>query len=96
MRHYEQKTYKLYRKLNAYNDVVLANYTFTQLSQYQRNRIRRGDTVYIVKYDLVPKQSKSKFKSKKSKKAYRTFFEDYILEKETENMIKYANDKQKK
>ena len=42
----EQKTYKLYLRLNAYNDVVKANYNYTMLSNWDKQRVKNGGTAW--------------------------------------------------
>lgn len=46
MTHQEQSTYKLFRKLNAYNDIVKANYNYTMLTKCDRTRVKNGGTAW--------------------------------------------------
>jgi hypothetical protein len=46
MTHQEQSTYKLFKKLNAYNDIVKANYNYTMLSSNDKRRVNNGGTAW--------------------------------------------------
>lgn len=57
MKIWERKTHKLFLKLNAYNDVVKANYTYFQLDAWDRGRVRNlGETAW--KINKLNKQKK--------------------------------------
>ena len=48
MKHNEIRTHKLYRLLNAYNDVVKANYNYSQLDSWDKVRVNNGGTAWNI------------------------------------------------
>jgi hypothetical protein len=63
MKHNEIRTHKLYRLLNAYNDVVKANYNYLQLNSWDKRKVDNGGTAW----DISKIKMKDYKKNKKDK-----------------------------
>lgn len=66
----EIRTHKLYRLLNAYNDIVKANYTYTQLDSPDKARVKDGGTVWNISKIKIKNYKKLSDKNESTKRKH--------------------------
>jgi hypothetical protein len=58
---FEQKTFKVYCKLNAYKDILKTNYNYTQFNSFQRKKVALRQPVYSTKGYFAKMQEEINF-----------------------------------